>query len=277
MLILLPPSETKRPGGDGAPLRVDELAFAGVARQRRDTIDALVSLAERPQEMTRALKLSARQQGEIEVNGSVRSAATLPAVDRFTGVLYDALDAPSLPTPARAWLGAHAAIQTALLGPVGALDPVPDFRLSAGHRLPGLPPMSRHWAAPTESSFAAHAAAPILDLRSEAYRALGPVPSGREHAFVRVVRDTGDGRVRALNHFNKKAKGLFTRALALHAPVIRSIDDIVDWARGAGFEMRPAPDTDELLLVAPDAYRADVPIDWRAPAGSSKETRPRAR
>ena len=36
MLILLPPSETKRPGGTGAPLEVDGLALPELAPQRED-------------------------------------------------------------------------------------------------------------------------------------------------------------------------------------------------------------------------------------------------
>jgi hypothetical protein len=41
---------------------------------------------------------------------------------------------------------------------------------------------------------------PVLDFRSEAYVALGPVPAGVETAFLRVVAEDGDGQKRALNH-----------------------------------------------------------------------------
>ncbi len=45
MLILLPPSETKRPGGRGAPLDVGRLALPALAPQRDRVVDALVVLA----------------------------------------------------------------------------------------------------------------------------------------------------------------------------------------------------------------------------------------
>lgn len=240
MLILLPPSETKRPGGSGAPLRARELAFAELAPQRAAAAAALEQLAQDPEAMARALKLSPRQLGEIEINASVTSSPTMPAVDRFTGVLFDALEAESLDDEARAWLGENVAIQTALLGLVGALDEIPAFRLSAGHRLPELPPLKRHWAAATSELFTGRG--PVVDMRSEAYRALGPVPSGVETAYVRVVNDEG----RALNHFNKQTKGIFTRALALSGETFASIDALVDWARSAGFTV--SSEGEEILL-----------------------------
>ena len=232
MLILLPPSETKRPGGSGDPLRVTDLAFASLTERRDEALDALVSLAQDPEEMARVLKLSARQLGEVETNSAARTSATMPAIDRFTGVLYDALGAAELPQQARAWLGEHVAIQTALLGPIGAADPIPAFRLSAGQRLPGLAPLKRHWASATTAAFAGEGL--VLDLRSEAYRALGPVPADVEQAYVRVVN--GEGR--ALNHFNKQTKGVFARAVALAAETFHTIDEIVEWARDAGFAVR---------------------------------------
>ena len=38
---------------------------------------------------------------------ALRTAPSTRAVDRYTGVLYDALDAASLDASARRWLGAH--------------------------------------------------------------------------------------------------------------------------------------------------------------------------
>ena len=250
MLILLPPSETKHPGGSGRPLDVDALAFSSLAPQRHATVSALADLAADPAASRRALKLSERQLGEIDVNRRVAESGTMPAVDRFTGVLYDALDAASLPGRARAWLRENVAIQTALLGPVGALDAIPAFRLAAGHRIPALPPTKRLWADATTRAFADHGG-PVLDLRSDAYRALGPAPDGSDHAFVRVVTESDDGEMRALNHFNKRAKGLFVRALSLASPALSSTGDVAQWAQSAGFRMRSS-DAHEMLLVAPD-------------------------
>lgn len=248
MLVLLPPSETKRPGGRARPLAIEALALPQLAAQRESVIDALVTLSRDEDAAARVLKLSERQRHEISDNAALRTAPTMPAVDRYTGVLYDALDAASLDAATRRWLGAHVLIQSAPFGPVGALDPIPAYRLAAGTTLPGLPPLRRVWADAVASALADLAPRFVLDLRSEAYVALGPVPAGIRSRYLRVVTDAADGAVRALNHFNKHAKGALVRRLARERPRIGSAQAFTAWAGSAGFEVR-AGEPGELALV----------------------------
>lgn len=249
MLILLPPSETKRAGGDGPALDVEGLALPTLAAERGRVIDALVALCGDEERAAKVLKLSARQRGEIADNAALRSAPTMPAIDRYTGVLYDALDASSLPAPARRWLGAHVMIQSAPFGPVGALDPIPAYRLAAGASLPGLPALRKVWADATTAAFAEAAPRFTLDMRSEAYAALAPVPPGARSAYLRVVTAGPDGAVRALNHFNKHAKGDLVRRLAHGRPRVASVEGLIRWADDAGLSLRPgAPGELELVV-----------------------------
>ena len=248
MKILLPPSETKREGGGGAPLDVSVLALPELAPQRNAVVDALVALAEDEQTARRVLKLSARQVGDIAHNRALRIAPTLPAADRYTGVLFDALDAGSLSAASRRWLHAHVWIHSAPFGPVAALDPLPTYRLAAGTAVPGLPPLRRHWAAPTTAALTAAAPPFVLDLRSEAYAALGPVPADLPSAYVRVVTTQG----RALNHFNKKSKGLLVRALAEDRPRIGSLAALCRWGQARGLVLRDAAVSGEVELVVAD-------------------------
>lgn len=237
MKILLPPSETKRPGGIGAPLDLSALALPSLHAQRSAVVEALVDLAADEDASRRVLKLSPRQVGDIEHNRALRSAATMPAIDRYTGVLFDALDAASLSPASRRWLGAHVWIHSAPLGPVGALDPIPAYRLAAGTSLPGVAALRRHWAEATAAAIAEEAPPFLLDLRSEAYVALGPIPATVPAAYVRVVTDD-DGGSRALNHFNKKSKGLLVRALAEDRPKIGSLRTLQTWAAKRGIILR---------------------------------------
>lgn len=243
MKILLPPSETKRPGGSGAALDLDALALPELRAQREAVVDALVQLAADPDRSQRVLKLSARQLGDIEANRMLRSAPTMPAVDRYTGVLFDALDAPGLDAAARRWLGQHVLIHSAPFGPIGALDPIPAYRLAAGTSLPGIPPLRRHWAEATGAALSDLGF--VLDLRSEAYVALGPIPAATPAAYVRVVTEAG----RALNHFNKKAKGELVRALAQSRPRGRTMQALLAWAREHGVALRETPTVGVLELV----------------------------
>lgn len=249
MLILLPPSETKRPGGAGRAFDLSRLALPSLTPQRTALVDALVALSADEDASARVLKLGPKQRGEVAVNAALRDAPTMPAVDRYTGVLFDALDAASLPAAARRWLGAHVLIHSAPFGPVRALDPIPAYRLGAGTSLPGVPPLRRLWAEAASAAIADEQPRFVLDLRSEAYVALGPVPDGIPTRYVRVVSERPDGAVRALNHFNKHAKGALVRRLAEERPRIASAAAFVRWADAVGLRVREAQ-AGELELFA---------------------------
>lgn len=249
MLILLPPSETKRAGGRGGSMDAASLAFSSLAPQREAVVGALVALSADEDQAARVLKLGPTQRGEVAVNAALRDAPTMPAVDRYTGVLYDALDAASLDSGARRWLGAHVLVHSAPFGPVGALDSIPAYRLGASTSVPGLPALRRLWADAVTAALASRQERFVLDLRSEAYVGLGPVPSTAASRYVRVVTEGPDGAVRALNHFNKHAKGELVRRLAEERPRVGSAAAFLRWADAAGLQVRDGK-PGELELIA---------------------------
>lgn len=235
MLVLLPPSETKRAGGAGAPLDLSGLSFADLEPLRRDLLDRLVALSADDDAAMRALKLGPRLSAEVEHNRNVWTSPTMPALDRFTGVLFDALDAETLDARARAFAADTVFVHSALFGLVGAMDAIPAYRLSHDSRVPGVA-LKRFWRQAIAERVAAHDGL-VVDLRSEAYADLGPAPTREGSVFVRVVAVDDGGRRRALNHFNKQAKGRFTRRLLETRPELGSVADLLGWAAGHGFEM----------------------------------------
>jgi cytoplasmic iron level regulating protein YaaA (DUF328/UPF0246 family) len=227
---------------------MNTLAFPALTARRVVLAEALAELAGNPDATIRALKLGRTQLAEIDRNAALLTSPTTPVLDRYTGVLYDALDAATLTPTARAFAGRHLLVHSALLGPVGGLDLVPAYRLSHDSRLPGLP-LKKHWAADVSAALEASAGL-LLDLRSEGYVSLGPATGHPHRFFLRVVTETEDGRTRALNHFNKKAKGEFTRALLGNSVDFATVDELLAWAPLAGLTLRPgAPG--ELDLVVP--------------------------
>lgn len=229
MLILLPPSETKRPGGDRA-FRASELwHHRALGEARRQVRSALEELSRDPEAAAKTLKLGTKNRAELQHNLRLSCSGAMPAIERYTGVLYDALGIEDLPEPARSWIDAHVAVQSALFGVVRAGDPIPAYRLSGGSRLPELgAPLKRVWQRThAEIDWAAHGI--VLDLRSGDYQALAPIDG--PYAFrLQVVQRAEDGTTRALNHFNKAAKGDLVRRLAESRADIGSADGLVEWA-----------------------------------------------
>ncbi len=123
MLVLLPPSETKIDGGDGPPLRLEALSHPALDAVRKTLVDELVELAADPAASRAALGLSPAQDAEIARNAALRTSPTMPALHRYTGVLYDALDVRSLRGAAAARATARLAVGSALFGLLRACRP----------------------------------------------------------------------------------------------------------------------------------------------------------
>lgn len=256
MLLLLPPSETKRVGGEGGPLSFEALRFGQLTAARRTVVRAVTALAKDEPATMRALKLSPRQSAEVLRNRSLRTAPTMAAMDRYTGVLYDALDAASLDPDARGRAEESLVIQSALLGPVGGLDPIPAYRLSFDARLPELP-LKAHWSARAGKVLGAVPGL-VLDMRSEGYAALAPLPAGGERRYLRVVTRGEDGTTRALNHFNKSAKGILTRALLSTEATPTDVAELLAWARGNGIVLSEGAPGELDLVVPPGRWAPQV-------------------
>lgn len=245
MLVLLPPSETKRDGGDGHPLDLDALSFPELAPVRRKLADALVELAADVPASLAALGLSERQDAEVRRNAALYRSPTTPALRRYTGVLYDALDVRSL-TPAL-WRRAadRLAVASALFGTVRATDPIPAYRLSGGSVLPGTGPLGALWRPVLEPALDGLDEL-VVDLRSGTYAGLAKLPSA---VTVRVVTDVG-GRRTTVSHFNKAHKGLLARALATTRADPDTVTGVVRVARRAGLTVERVGDRDLELLTA---------------------------
>lgn len=233
VLVLLPPSETKAHDGDAEPLDLATLSFPELNPVRRSTIDAVTSLAGDTQASLATLGLSERQSGEIERNAALWTSATMPAVHRYTGVLYDALDPRGFTPAERTRAHERLAVTSALFGLVRSGDRIPAYRLSAGTNLPGVGSLRRLWRPVLEPALAALDEM-VIDLRSGPYAALARVTGA---VTVRVVTDDGAGKRTTVSHRNKAYKGRLAGALVRTSHEPADADELLTVARTAGFKI----------------------------------------
>jgi cytoplasmic iron level regulating protein YaaA (DUF328/UPF0246 family) len=231
VLILLPPSETKVGGGAGRPLDFAALSFATLNPTRERLATALVSACVDEAGARSALGLSAGQMEEITRNRSLFEAATRPALERYTGVLYEALDIASMTRAQRAKANARLAVGSALFGVVRAGDPIPAYRLSAGSKLPGLRTLAAEWKPVLSDALGAADSGLVVDLRSGGYAALGRVDGA---VTATVVTEQPDGSRTVVSHFNKHHKGLLARALVISRAEPKDARSVVAVASKAG-------------------------------------------
>jgi len=234
VLVLLPPSETKADGGVGAPLDLDALSFPDLNPVRRKLADNLVELAADVPASMAALGLTERQDAEVARNARLFASPTMPALHRYTGVLYDALDVRSLTRGERAKVNGRLAVASALFGVVRATDPIPAYRCSGDSVLPGAGPLGSLWRPVLEPAIN-DLDDLVVDLRSGTYANLARLPDA---ITVRVVTATGT----TISHFNKAYKGRLARVLGTASSEPGTVTGLIRVVRNAGLDVRRTSD-----------------------------------
>ncbi len=118
-LILIPPSEGKKPDGDGKPVKPNAA--------QRAMIDRLLSF-DGDWEKLLGVKGNALLHS-ITANKTILTAGTMNAVERYTGVVYDAIDYPSLAPESKFFFDKHIRILSAVFGLIKPKDKIPDYKL----------------------------------------------------------------------------------------------------------------------------------------------------
>lgn len=246
MLIVLPPSETKAGGGRGAPLDLDALSLPTLTPIRRKLAEAIVSLADDHDASRRALGLGASATPEIERNAQLWTSPTRPAIERYTGVLFDALDYPSLSRAGKNKAIDRLAVGSALFGVVRAGDLIPAYRLSAGSKIPGFRTLAAEWKPALPEALAALGEDVVIDLRSGGYQQLGPVPDA---ITVTVLTEGPDGTRTVVSHFNKHHKGVVARSLIRSRKQVRDINSLAAIVADGGQRAEVASERELIVLT----------------------------
>lgn len=216
VFLLLPPSEGKALGGTARTKWAPGQGTFGRAlgSRRNDIVTALAAvgggdaalLGVKGDHLDRARN----------ANISLKGAPTLPAAQRYTGVVWDHLDLASLPARQRAVALERIIVVSGLMGAVTAGDPVPDYRLKMGARLAPLGTLSKWWVEAVSDAVNAHCAGHVvLDLLPNEHRAAFRADADTLQLSARVDLVTPDGK--AGGHDAKAAKGLLARHLLTNA------------------------------------------------------------
>ncbi len=232
MLVILPPSETKSDGGTSVPLDLESLSLPALTGVRRRVADAVVTLSSDLDASREALGLGASDAAIAEVarNAELFTSPTRPAITRYTGVLYDALDYPGMTRASKAKAADRLMVGSALFGVVSATDEIPAYRLSGGSKLPGFGTLGSVWK-PVLSPALDAIDDFVVDLRSGVYQKLGPVAGA---VTATVVTEYANGTRKVVSHFNKHYKGLVAHELVRTRRNVRDINGLAAVLSDAG-------------------------------------------
>lgn len=166
----------------------------------------------------------------------------MPAIERFTGVLYGELAWPSLPVAARRRGEEQVRIASGLFGLLAPGDPIPDHRLKMSASLPEVGRLSTWWRPRLAPVLAELSTGRVVwDLLPQEHAAAcdwtAAEPARR--VTVRFVDRSG----RTVSHWNKLLKGALVRWLLVDRP--DGPEALGDFDHPAGYRLdRAASDLD---------------------------------
>jgi cytoplasmic iron level regulating protein YaaA (DUF328/UPF0246 family) len=230
-VILLPPSEGKAPDGDGPPWAPGTMQDRRLDRHRKDVVRAAKTAGATP-----------------------KRAGTLPAMERYTGVLYRELAWATLPASARRRGEAQVRTVSGLWGLVAPADPIPPYRLKMSAALPELGRLSTWWRprlAPVLADLVADQV--VWDLLPLEHTAAMDWSTAAPAQRVTVRFLDADGRL--VSHWNKLLKGSLVRWLLTDQPA--GPDALASFDHPLGYRYDPAssdvtgPEATVVLRAAP--------------------------
>ncbi|MGB3412621.1 MAG: peroxide stress protein YaaA [Microthrixaceae bacterium] len=238
-LILLPPSEGKSPSGTGPAWGPDTMKF-DLDPQRTQVIHVLKrSMRKGKAERMKLLGVKGDAlEAATTANLNLAEAPTMPALQRYSGVLYDALDAGSLSPQAKRRLDPVVVIFSGLFGLVAPSDLIPNYKLKMGASVPAVGRLSTFWR--PGLSAALGAAVPgrqVWNLLPNEHDAAWMGPVEVEQVSVRFLERRPDGSLVAVSHWNKFFKGALVRLL-LEEPSTTP-ESLADWHHPAGWHLDP--------------------------------------
>jgi cytoplasmic iron level regulating protein YaaA (DUF328/UPF0246 family) len=224
-VILLPPSEGKSSGGRGRAWSPGRGSFPELDDRRLEVATELTRIAGSASEAALGRLLGvkgAALAAATAADRQVLTSGTRPAIERYTGVLYDALDAASLDAVRRRRLRSQVAILSGLWGVVRPGDPLPDYKLKMGATLPGIGVLSTWWREAVTAALAPVVARRVVwDLLPGEHRSAwapptpGAVDAPTAILSVRFLDERpqvdGERRFSTVSHWNKLLKGALVR------------------------------------------------------------------
>lgn len=198
-LVLLAPSEDKAPGGHAG-----KLPESPAQRWVREKLHELV-VHGTPEAQAKAFDArgTALEKAKAEALALHHSLPLLPALARYQGVAFEALDAASLDEAA--WRQVY--VLSNLRGLVRGDEPLPPYKLKLG----GIPGLKQHWQHHLRATLDALPEGPVWELLPKEHADLLKGWERPRHT-VEILDEQG----RAISHFSKKYRGLVARWILMH-------------------------------------------------------------
>jgi len=206
--ILLAPAETKVCGGTEVPFCAENFSFPSLFDKRKVVFDEYESLVQ--QSTLEELKKWFGLKNEKEVKKyqeSLKNKPSMKAIQRYTGVAFDALDYNNLSEKSKAYIDKNVFLFSNLFGPICANNLIPDYKYKQGSKLPALNVekfYNENFTALLDDEFGNE----IIDIRAGYYEKFYKI----KKANVLTFKFIKDGKV--VSHWAKYYRGKLLQIIA---------------------------------------------------------------
>jgi len=205
MKILLAPAETKSQGGELPPLLQTKNLFF----YSDEVIDAYEEYLKNSSLEELSVWFGLKNQQECKrYKESILSKPTKKAIERYTGVAFEAIDYPNLDQKSQQFIDENVMIYSNLFGIVRASDAIPEYKFKQGNILPNLN-TEKYYAKHLKPLLDGYLDDEVLDLSAGYYlKFYKPTVNVITYKFLK------GGKV--VSHFAKHYRGELVKQIALH-------------------------------------------------------------
>ena len=169
MKILLAPAESKKEGGDNKPYCKDNFAFEELFDIRDKVFNTYEEFVQNQsvEELSKWFGLK-KESEVIKYQESLKDKPTMKAIQRYTGVAFDAISYDDLKKEEQNYIDENVVIFSNLFGPLKADDLIPDYKFKQGAKLSDLN-IEKFYKDKTTDYLDEYVEGEIIDLRAGHY------------------------------------------------------------------------------------------------------------
>lgn len=207
MKILLAPAETKKEGGEFPPYCKDNFYFKDIFNARDEVVQNYVKFIENSsiEELSKWFGLKNLTECK-KYSQSILEKPTMKAIQRYTGVAFDAIDYNQLNLKEQQYCDENIILFSNLFGVLKADDLIPDYKYKQGSSLSQID-VIKHYKENIKELLDNYLADEVVDLRASYYdKFYKPTMPTITYKFLK------DGKV--VSHWAKHYRGLIVKELA---------------------------------------------------------------
>lgn len=208
MKILLAPSETKHLGGDNINIKKDNFFLSELFENRMEVFERYKSYVLSLDETALSKWFGLKNLDDVNhYKESFLQAKQLKAIQRYTGVAFDAIDYQHMNIKAQEYVDKNVIIFSNLFGPLLASDKIPDYKYKQGSKLPDFN-IEKFYKDHFTKALDEFLSEDIIDLRAAYYDKYYKVTKQN----VLTFKFLKDGKI--VSHWAKHYRGLLLNILA---------------------------------------------------------------